>query len=257
MFTQGTTMARASAVVLVVVVATLAWVACCAQASHGREGATTVPTIFIVPHSHDDTGWLRTVDEYHNEWVRYILDGVVHELSLNRNRTFVQVRSAYVGAFVAHLRLTDHCTHTRDVHCSGQVETAFFQRWWTQQPDSVKAQVKQLVRTHKHTHACHNMFALAERTPLTAVLLALLLSCRLHQVANGQLEFINGGWCMADEADVDYEGVVNQLTLGHKFLLEELGVRPRVAWHIGKVHTACVLCKHQATAGLSAHAATL
>lgn len=113
--TQGTTMARSSAVVLVVVAATLAWVACCAQASHGREGATTVPTIFIVPHSHDDTGWLRTVDEYHNEWVRYILDGVVHELSLNRNRTFVQVRSACVGAVVAHLRLTDHCTRT---HCA-------------------------------------------------------------------------------------------------------------------------------------------
>jgi len=42
------------------------------------------------------------------------------------------------------------------------VEIAFFERWWNEQTDEVKANVRTLV-------------------------------------ANGQLEFINGGWCMNDE----------------------------------------------------------
>jgi len=77
-------------------------------------------------------------------------------------------------------------------------------------------------------------------------------------VAAGRLEFINGGWCMNDEGATTYEGIIDQMTLGHQFLLRgtmpcpfpsfletpyfaealtmlnvEFGVRPTIGWHIG------------------------
>ena len=47
------------------------------------------------------------------------------------------------------------------------VEMAFFSRWWNEQSKDVKKSVKELV-------------------------------------FNGQLEFANGGWCMHDEAGLDF-----------------------------------------------------
>ena len=55
------------------------------------------------------------------------------------------------------------------------VETGFFARWWDEQPDA--------------------------RRNLTRAL-----------VANGQLEFINGAWCMHDEASPFYVEVSLRLT---------------------------------------------
>ena len=37
-------------------------------------------TVFVLPHSHDDTGWQRNVDQYYEEEVRYIYDTVVAAL---------------------------------------------------------------------------------------------------------------------------------------------------------------------------------
>jgi hypothetical protein len=38
---------------------------------------------------------------------------------------------------------------------------------------------------------------------------------------------------MNDEAITNYDSVINQMTEGHLFLLEEFGVVPKIAWHIG------------------------
>jgi hypothetical protein len=47
-----------------------------------------------------------------------------------------------------------------------------------------------------------------------------------------QLEFIGGGWVMHDEAVNNAYTIVNQLSLGLKFLNETLEVRPKYEWHI-------------------------
>ncbi|TOF74587.1 hypothetical protein CGJ15_27185, partial [Vibrio parahaemolyticus] len=57
------------------------------------------------------------------------------------------------------------------------VESAFFFRWWDNQSDDMKSLVKSLV-------------------------------------SQGQLEFINGGWCMNDEAAAHYNAIIDQMTHG-------------------------------------------
>ena len=82
--------------------------------------------IHIVPHTHDDVGWLKTVDQYyygiHNgdiqrAGIQYILDTVVQALDRNPNRTFMYV------------------------------ETAFFWKWWLRQDDQIKQLTRRLVDT--------------------------------------------------------------------------------------------------------------
>lgn len=60
--------------------------------------------VHLVPHSHDDVGWLKTVDQYYygskqeiqKAGVQYILDSVVDELLVNPDRRFVQVETYYL-----------------------------------------------------------------------------------------------------------------------------------------------------------------
>ncbi|XP_043541559.1 lysosomal alpha-mannosidase-like [Chiloscyllium plagiosum] len=151
-------------------------------ANGGRCGYQACPAIkpgmlnvHLVPHTHDDVGWLKTVDQYYyggqtntqRAGVQYILDSVIAELQADPRRRFIYV------------------------------EVAFFYRWWRQQSDSVKELVKQLVD-------------------------------------EGRLEFVNGGWCMNDEATTHYSSIIDQMTLGFQFLNDTFGKcgRPRVAWHI-------------------------
>ncbi|XP_036278768.1 lysosomal alpha-mannosidase isoform X2 [Pipistrellus kuhlii] len=145
-------------------------------------GYETCPTVkpnmlnvHLVAHTHDDVGWLKTVDQYfygiHNNvqhaGVQYILDSVICSLLADPARRFVYV------------------------------EMAFFSRWWHQQTKATQDVVRDLVR-------------------------------------QGRLEFANGGWVMNDEASTHYGAIIDQMTLGLRFLEDTFGNdgRPRVAWHI-------------------------
>lgn len=37
---------------------------------------------------------------------------------------------------------------------------------------------------------------------------------------------------MNDEACPHYEDMINNMLIGHKFIKEELGVTPRIGWHV-------------------------
>ncbi|KAF5279970.1 hypothetical protein FQR65_LT15119 [Abscondita terminalis] len=82
--------------------------------------------VHLVPHSHDDVGWRKTVDQYYygiNHFddhpgipgVQNILDTVVQSLKDNPDRRFIQV------------------------------ETAFFMKWWEQQNEDIRNDVQNLV----------------------------------------------------------------------------------------------------------------
>ncbi|XP_051693810.2 lysosomal alpha-mannosidase [Oryctolagus cuniculus] len=145
-------------------------------------GYETCPTVqpdmlnvHLLPHTHDDVGWIKTVDQYYygvynslqHAGVEYILDSVISALRAEPSRRFVYV------------------------------EMAFFSRWWHQQTNETQEAVRELVR-------------------------------------QGRLEFANGGWVMNDEAATHYGAIVDQMTLGLRFLQDTFGDdgRPRVAWHI-------------------------
>ena len=129
--------------------------------------------VHIVPHSHDDVGWKKTVNAYFDgsykdiQWtnVNIELTSIMHALLQNPDRKF------------------------------SQVEVKFFKMWWDLQSDAMKTNVKSLVE-------------------------------------NGQLELINGGWSMHDEACPTYTDMITNMMKGHDFLLKEFGVKPRIGWHV-------------------------
>ena len=132
--------------------------------------------VHICPHTHDDVGWLKTVDQYfyglnntiQQAHVALILDNVLNELQdpyTTHNRTFTYV------------------------------EMKFFSKWYLALPSALQESLKDLIKRE-------------------------------------QFSFANGGWCMHDEAATHYMGMIDQTTLGHQFLLKELGVVPKVGWQI-------------------------
>ncbi|GFY87906.1 glycosyl hydrolase family 38 protein [Actinidia rufa] len=74
-------------------------------------------------------------------------------------------------------------------------EMAFFQRWWETQSVEIQEEVKKLIDA-------------------------------------GQLEFVNGGWCMHDEATTHYVDMIDQTTLGHRAIKKQFNITPRAGWQI-------------------------
>lgn len=51
-------------------------------------------------------------------------------------------------------------------------------------------------------------------------------------VQSGRLEILQGGWSATDEACPNYEDLINNMYLGHKFLKSEFGIAPKIGWMI-------------------------
>nr|CAH8876539.1 unnamed protein product [Trichobilharzia regenti] len=81
--------------------------------------------VHLIPHTHDDVGWLKTVDQYYyganntiqRAGVQYILDSVIKALAHSPNRKFTYV------------------------------EMAFFHQWWVLQSEEIQNLVKELVQS--------------------------------------------------------------------------------------------------------------
>jgi len=94
------------------------------QTSSQRDATASV-NVCIVPHTHDDVGWLKTVDQYYYGAMNYIqhanvqsiITAMIGELQKNENRRF------------------------------SYVEQAFFQRWYAEQDAEMQGIVKELVGT--------------------------------------------------------------------------------------------------------------
>ena len=51
-------------------------------------------------------------------------------------------------------------------------------------------------------------------------------------VKNGQLEIVNAGWSMHDEACPTYTDMINNMMRGQQWVLEHVGVAPKIGWQI-------------------------
>lgn len=82
-------------------------------------------TVHIVPHSHDDVGWVKTIDEYYTGFegsrsharVEQIFEQVICQLQLSKDRRFTFV------------------------------EMKYFYMWYTRQDKQTKEEVKALVQS--------------------------------------------------------------------------------------------------------------
>ncbi|KIH59708.1 glycosyl hydrolase family 38 protein [Ancylostoma duodenale] len=123
--------------------------------------------VIVIPHSHCDPGWIKTFEEYYQSQTRNILDLMVKNLNDNQR----EMRFIYA-------------------------EISFFELWWKDQTDDVRAKVKQLL-------------------------------------ASGQLEIVTGGWVMTDEANAHYFSIITELLEGHEWIKNHLGgFRPTSHWSI-------------------------
>uniref|UniRef100_A0A0K0E7B1 Alpha-mannosidase n=1 Tax=Strongyloides stercoralis TaxID=6248 RepID=A0A0K0E7B1_STRER len=63
--------------------------------------------VFLIPHSHNDPGWLKTFKDYYTEDVSQILYGMLEYLSKNNKMKFVYVEMAFFELFYSTLSLSN------------------------------------------------------------------------------------------------------------------------------------------------------
>lgn len=73
-------------------------------------------TVHILPHSHDDPGWIKTFDEYFNDSIKPILSNTIQSLIEDPKRTFIYS------------------------------EVSFFKPWYVQQTKEVQEALKQMIK---------------------------------------------------------------------------------------------------------------
>ncbi|OQR72658.1 lysosomal alpha-mannosidase-like [Tropilaelaps mercedesae] len=129
-----------------------------------------------------------------------ILDSVVEELQKNPDRRFIYV------------------------------EMAFFSRWWEEQSSTIQYIVRDLVQSVSASEHWADNQTVTVRLHYSCVLPAM----GVVKARTRRLEFISGGWSMSDEATTHYTALIDEMTVGVRWLNDTFGAcgRPKIGWQI-------------------------
>uniref|UniRef100_A0A8C6UFP0 Alpha-mannosidase n=1 Tax=Neogobius melanostomus TaxID=47308 RepID=A0A8C6UFP0_9GOBI len=83
---------------------------------HGDEWDNQTLQVFLVPHSHNDPGWLKTFDGYYRDQTRHILDNMLQQLTDDPQRKMIWA------------------------------EVSYFSKWWDDIDEHKRSQVQKLLK---------------------------------------------------------------------------------------------------------------
>uniref|UniRef100_T1HA70 Glyco_hydro_38N domain-containing protein n=1 Tax=Rhodnius prolixus TaxID=13249 RepID=T1HA70_RHOPR len=129
--------------------------------------------IHLIPHTHDDAGWLKTVDQYYYGGhqrhapfgVQYIIDSVLAELEVNETRRFTYV------------------------------ESAFLWRWWNDRGEYHREKLRKLVKQGR-LQITHGGWVMSDEatTHYTALIHQMSFGLKFIQETFGDCSFPNVAW---------------------------------------------------------------
>lgn len=142
---------------LVVALLALAGAASAARPSRyntaaARRDEPGITNVHIIAHTHDDVGWLKTVDEYYaglnnsiqHASVRHILESTVDSLVSNPDRKFIYVEQAFFQRFFAE-RTDDEKAVVRELVAEGRL--SFVNGGWSMHDEATTSYVDMVDNT--------------------------------------------------------------------------------------------------------------
>ncbi|THG07644.1 hypothetical protein TEA_024216 [Camellia sinensis var. sinensis] len=163
--------------------------------------------VHFVPHSHDDVGWLKTIDQYYvgsnnsiqGACVENVLDSVMVSLLKDPNRKFIFAEMA--SDPLSLMPVPSACPILQMITrlLLGSIGSTTSSSCLLQQWQKMKTDCRRI---------------------LAYINAKMILWCR------------NGGWCMHDEATSHYIDMIDQTTLGHRTIKNQFNITPRAGWQI-------------------------
>ncbi|KAH8039286.1 hypothetical protein HPB51_005532 [Rhipicephalus microplus] len=206
--------------------------------------------VIVIPHSHNDPGWLKTFEGYFLSNTAHILNNMVEFLQKHKDFSFSGPRcaSSHAGGAATEIPLPPK----RSVVSTGRAPS---RRICHLPPgkrgmDALSPGCCRGSQTPLRYPVVYTSTTLVRRKQEKTVRLTLLASGCLvmheeqknhrrqrrclenrphlreavrHLVHRGQLEMVTGGWVMTDEAAAHYYAMVDQLVEGHQWLRSTLG----------------------------------